>query len=101
MPFVDLWKAVLHPSYQSLLRLVYLRSREPRSVLQKQAGSVFGVMAATGFLLAFAGCGGDGGGSNVPELGGPAPVERREPVAQDTYDYHQSGYAGYSQSIGQ
>ena len=76
MFLAGLWKAVFRHSCQPLLRLVDLHSREFRSVLQKRAGAVVGVMAASGFLLAFAGCGGDGGGSNVP-------VERREPVARD------------------
>jgi YVTN family beta-propeller protein len=40
-------------------------------------------MTAGAFLLAVAGCGGDGGGSNVPELGGPTPPERSEPIARD------------------
>jgi DNA-binding beta-propeller fold protein YncE len=40
-------------------------------------------MAVGSLLLALAGCGGDGGGSNVPEVGGQAPVARHEPVAQD------------------
>jgi 6-phosphogluconolactonase (cycloisomerase 2 family) len=51
--------------------------------LEGRASAVFGVIAIGGLLLAFAGCGGDGGGSNVPEVGEPAPVGRREPVAQD------------------
>jgi Bacterial Ig domain len=81
--FGDRSNAVFRRSYHSLCRLLYFQCRELRSALQHRAGAVFGVTAASGLLLAFAGCGGDGGGSNVPELGGPAPVERHEPVARD------------------
>ena len=83
MPFVDWWKTVCHYPCQSLSRLVNLRSREPQGVLQIRASAVLGAIAVGSLLLAFTGCGGDGGGSNLPEVGGPAPVARREPVAQD------------------
>src|SRR5262245_56479350 len=83
MPLVALWNTVFQPSCQVLLRLVDLHSRQPRRVSQRRAGSIFGVMVASGVLLAIAGCGGDGGGSNVAELDGPTQPERQEPVARD------------------
>ena len=46
------------------------------------AGAILGAMAVGSLVLAFAGCGGDGGGSNVPEVRMQEPV-RQEPVARD------------------
>jgi hypothetical protein len=83
MPVVNRWKTVCHHPRRSLSHMLNLRSQEPRRVLQKRAGAIFAAIVIGGLLLAFAGCGGNGGSSDVPELGGPAPVERREPVARD------------------
>jgi hypothetical protein len=83
MPVVNSWQMVFHHPCRSLSSFVKLRGRELRRGGKGRAGTLFGAIVVGGLLLAFAGCGGDGGGSNVPEVGGQAPVGRREPVAQD------------------
>jgi hypothetical protein len=70
MAFVDWWKTISSDPCQSLFSFVKLRSRELRRGWKERAGTLFGAIVVGGLLLAFAGCGGDGGGSNVPEVGG-------------------------------
>jgi hypothetical protein len=65
MPFVDRWKTAFHHPCQSLFCLINLQAPELRRGGKVRAGTI----VLGGLLLAFAGCGGDGGGSNVPERG--------------------------------
>src|SRR5262245_16742715 len=48
----------------------------------EQSRATWRIFAFGGLLLAFAGCGGDGG-SNVPPAAVQAPVTRQAPMAQD------------------
>jgi YVTN family beta-propeller protein len=56
--------------------------RSMRSTTGRVRALVAGLLVG-GFLLTLVGCGGDGGGSDVPEVAAPAPVVRQEPVARD------------------
>jgi YVTN family beta-propeller protein len=82
-PSIDCWTTAFYHHCQSLSNLVKLQTHKFARRIAARVGAITAAMVVPGLLLTLAGCGGDGGGSNVPEVAGPAPVVRQEPVARD------------------
>ena len=74
MSFVNRGKAVVPYPCQLLPSPVNLRSRPHRRERKGWAGPILCAIAVGVLILALAGCGGDGGGSSVPEV---AQAQRR------------------------